>query len=375
MHKEVDGLTAAELHARIGTSWPDVLVQLGIPEPLGTKKSRPCPMCGGRDRFVCDNRRNRGDYLCRGCGAGDGFDLLAKFHGWDFTETRHRVIKLLGLDGERAVTFDEAVVLGRRGAPKGNRNAAKDEDENKCSNITFESRGTTTDYTLARLKRDHPELAQEVIDGKRSANSAAMAGSDVVDWSGKAQFIWEKTTCLRGTLGEVYLRARGCAFPPIDGDLRFLPASDNHPPTLCARITDALTGKPTSLHFTALTADGAQRGERRLLGGHRKRGGLIRLWPAEAVNSGLAIAEGIESALAAAHAFKPVWAAIDAGNLATLPVLPGIEALTIIADHDDAGIRAAQQCAERWADSRREVRIAKPRTKGADAADVAMRAA
>lgn len=30
-----------------------------------------------------------------------------------------------------------------------------------------------TDHVLARLKRDHPELAQQVIDGKLSANAAA----------------------------------------------------------------------------------------------------------------------------------------------------------------------------------------------------------
>ena len=59
------------------------------------------------------------------------------------------------------------------------------------------------------------------------------------------------------------------------------------------------------------------------------------------------VAEGIESALSLAWAFVPVWACIDAGNLAALPVLDGIEALTIAADNDPAGQAAAQTCATR----------------------------
>jgi hypothetical protein len=83
----------------------------------------------------------------------------------------------------------------------------------------------------------------------------------------------------------------------------------------------------------------------------------VRLWPDDAVAMGLGIAEGIESALSLAHAFQPVWALIDAGNLAAMPALPGIDALTIAADHDDAGIDAAHACADRWSDVGTEVRV------------------
>ena len=95
---------------------------------------------------------------------------------------------------------------------------------------------------------------------------------------------------------------------------------------------------------------------RLLLGGHRKQGGVIRLWPDEAVTTGLAIAEGIETALSLAHDYKPVWSVIDAGNLAAFPVLPGIETLIIGADHDEAGLKAAAACADRWAAAGVEVR-------------------
>ena len=196
-----------------------------------------------------------------------------------------------------------------------------------------------------------------------------------LEWSDRAESIWRRTVPLRSTLGEVYLRHRGCVLTPMDSDLRFLPASDKHPPTLCARVTNAETNTPQTLHFTRLSRDGRGKAgsdcDKLLLAGHRKKGGVVRLWPDECVTHGLALAEGIESALAAAHLFQPVWACVDAGNLAAFPVLAGIELLAIFADHDPAGLKAAKKCARRWADAGREVRIRAPLAPGADAADLA----
>ncbi|MEP7247915.1 MAG: toprim domain-containing protein [Gammaproteobacteria bacterium] len=195
-----------------------------------------------------------------------------------------------------------------------------------------------------------------------------------VDWSALAESIWRRTSALRGTLGETYLHHRGCALPPPDSHVRFLPATDKHPPSLCAAITDAVTAQQISLHFTRLAADGHGKAgtdrDKSLLAGHRKRGGCVRIWSDEAVTYGLAIAEGIETALAAAHAFTPTWAAIDAGNMASFPLLAGIEALTVFADHDDAGLTAAATLARRWADAGREVLIVSPGVAGQDIADV-----
>src|SRR5690606_23881078 len=122
-----------------------------------------------------------------------------------------------------------------------------------------------------------------------------------------------------------------------------------------------------------LKRDGGRwrRSERRYAG--RKAGGVVRLWPDEAVTTGLAIAEGIESALAAGRVFAPAWATMDAGNLQRLPVLPGIEALTIFADRAESGTgqKAAAACAERWRDAGREVRVLAPVLTGRDMADIA----
>lgn len=179
-----------------------------------------------------------------------------------------------------------------------------------------------------------------------------------------------------------YLQARGCVIPPADGDLRWHPALP-HPsgyagPALVALVTDACTRDPITLHRTWVRADGTKPPEadppRMLLGGHRKAGGVIRLWPDEAVSTCLAVAEGIETALSLARIHRPAWACIDAGNLATLPVLPGIEALVIGTDHDDAGIRAADACVARWGSAGVDVVAIAPRERRTDWNDWGARA-
>jgi len=176
------------------------------------------------------------------------------------------------------------------------------------------------------------------------------------------QRIWAASVPLAGTIGEQYLLHRRCVVPP--GDLRFHPSLEHKPshtsgPALVALIRHATTGEAMSIHRTWITPTGKADLDppRMLLGGHAKQGGVIRLWPDEYVTHGLAIAEGIETALSLAHGYQPAWACIDAGNMAALPVLAGVECLVIAADKDPAGLDAAQTCAARWTAAGAKVRI------------------
>ena len=91
------------------------------------------------------------------------------------------------------------------------------------------------------------------------------------------------------------------------------------------------------------------------------------------------VAEGIETALTAAAGFGLAWACLDAWHLRTLPVLSGIDALTIVADHDkrnpQTGIRtgdaAANACARRWAAAGVEVSSGPQRKREPDFNDFA----
>ena len=243
--------------------------------------------------------------------------------------------------------------------------------KDRALSTTTDERGTVSYCHRCQYTEVH-NTERPRIEPVRSAPAKS---EQPAEWSATAEGIWRRTLPLRGTLGEVYLRHRGCMLPPGDSDLRHLDPTDRHPPTLCAKITDAVTNAPLSLHFTRLASDGRGKAggeqDKLLLAGHRKRGGVIRLWPDDCVTYGLGVAEGLESALAAAHLFQPIWACVDAGNLAALPVFAGVESLVIFADHDTAGLKAARECARRWADAGREARIRAPRVPGADAADVA----
>lgn len=161
--------------------------------------------------------------------------------------------------------------------------------------------------------------------------------------------IWARSIPIAGTLAETYLLSRGLTY---DGDaLRFYPGGR----AMVAMITDAITGEAIGIHRTFLDHVG-NRTKKMMLGA--AAGGVVRLSGDDEVTSGLGVAEGIETALAVP--FRPVWACLSAGQLAAFPVLAGIEALTIFADQDKAGLDAANACGERWHAAEREVTMAAP---------------
>lgn len=165
--------------------------------------------------------------------------------------------------------------------------------------------------------------------------------------------LWAQCTPLSGVALD-YLTARKCLIPPRDGDLRWH-SSLRHPSgyvgaALVGLVTHAETGEMLSLHRTWITSSGkAQVSPNRMLaGGHPTKYGVIRLFPDEYVTTGLGVAEGIETALSLAHEMQPVWAAISAGNMGCLPVLKGIEYLTVGVDSDSAGRKATDELSRRW---------------------------
>jgi putative DNA primase/helicase len=175
-----------------------------------------------------------------------------------------------------------------------------------------------------------------------------------------------------GTLCEAYLTARGCPLP-ADTPLRFHPAV-RHPtglrlPCMIAPITDVLTpARVTGLHLTALRPNGSGKADiapAKWIRGS-KSGGVIRLSPDDQVEMSLGLTEGIETGLTViGSGWWPVWAAVDAGNLGKLPVLPPL-ALTIFADHDQAGLKAAEALVQRWRAAGLSAVVAAPPVHGAD---------
>lgn len=212
-----------------------------------------------------------------------------------------------------------------------------------------------------------PAVARPVAPA--AANSEP-ADDDRKAWSrDMARTLWCEAVPAAGTLAEVYLGARGLLLPS-DVPLRFHPAawrnSANGPrgPAMVALMTSPEGNEPVGVgaHVTYLLCDGTGKAE-----GPRNKvmlgsAGVIRLVPDDEVTAGLGLAEGIETALGTMQrtGWRPIWAATSAGAIARFPVLAGIEALTVFADADEAGINAARACAVRWTEAGREARILRP---------------
>jgi len=196
------------------------------------------------------------------------------------------------------------------------------------------------------------------------------------DSGGTIDGILSRCLPIRGTLADAYLTSRGLGLPLSGDALRYLPPSARYiRPTMVSVITDFVTAQIINLQFTYLARDGTGKAplpkheQRRFLAGHRVKGGVVRLSDNADVTLRLGLSEGIETALAIQTSFRRaarseiVWAALNAGNMAELPVVPGIEALVVYADKDagGAGQRAAHKLAARWMQAGRDAYIALPR--------------
>lgn len=168
---------------------------------------------------------------------------------------------------------------------------------------------------------------------------------------------WKTAVPISDTLAERYLASRGLSY---SGDAIRYRANDR---TMVALITDIVTAESTGVHVTYLDGEG-RKITRKMYG--RAGGGVVRLSDDTDVTLGLAIAEGIETALAVP--FRPVWACLSAGTMERFPVLAGVECLSIFADNDvsGTGLAAAKACAERWHEVHGEATIHIPNLAGAD---------
>jgi len=232
------------------------------------------------------------------------------------------------------------------------------------------------DYVAARLGMAPDAWKQPQAAQQRPVAPSPVSNDDVAR-TARAAAIWQEARDPRGTLAEVYLRGRGLDLTDdvAGAVLRFHPAcpwrDEERQQTIrvpamiaCMRATagDAITG----IHRTRLTPDGTKIG-RRMLG--IVAGGAIKLDADWDVTHGLHVGEGAETCMAARKlGLRPCWALGSAGAIAVFPVLPGVECLTILAEHDDANRRAVDTCGARWHAAGREVVVVEP-ASGSDILD------
>jgi hypothetical protein len=196
---------------------------------------------------------------------------------------------------------------------------------------------------------------------------------------------WEDASPIGGTPAERYLiEIRKLVLPPdlsprvlrFHPDCPFGDDGTRHPCLLALyrRIelplflppNQPVEAEPRAVMRTALTVDGKKIG--RMAYGP-VRCAAIKLSDDADVTIGLIIGEGLETTLAAmVFGLAPAWA--PAGGIGKFPVLPGIEALTILAEADDGGAseRAIHECFGRWTAAGRQV-FSATSVIGGDASD------
>lgn len=261
----------------------------------------PCPICGGTDRFGINAKK--GLFNCRGCGAGGDVIALVQF-----------------LDG---CSFAEAV-----------------------------ERLAGADRALGCPGRRHAGVQE--ISGLPSRKKGGLDA-----WAR----IWRESVDPTGTMAESYLRSRALTLPDgVAGDVvRFhhaLRRDGETCPGMVCLFRDIHDDEACAIHRTYFSADGRKL-DRRMLG--RVKGAAIKLDANENVTMGLHIGEGVETSIAAMLAgYRPTWAVGSASGIRKFPLLPGIDAITVLAERNDGGANegAIAELQERWAG--REVLVIEP---------------
>lgn len=171
---------------------------------------------------------------------------------------------------------------------------------------------------------------------------------DGADRTRVALSIWGQAGDPRGTPAERYLAGRGLSLPDnVAGEvLRWHPRAG----CMMALMRCVITDEPRAIHRTFIDADG-RKTDRKMLG--PVAGTAVKLEADPEVDVRLVIGEGVETCLAAREAgLRPVWALGSAGAIKQLPVLPGLDGLLVLGEHDGgANLAATRALARRYRDA------------------------
>ena len=318
---------ADDIKARAKGRWTGILEHLHVDSDILNGKQQPCPMCGGKDRFVYDDKFGNGEFFCRHCRKGDGFKLAMAVTGKGFGELLNEVEKYLGLG----------------------------------------------------LAPSHTTQAVDDVAKAQFVRAEAL------------RFLDEAVAITKGDEVDRYLTGRGLGRDVYPITLKFHPALPVFEKPagglrsvqvgVCAAMVSAIqapNGDIIAIHRTYLK-DGKKAfgGESKRVLGKGIEGAAIRL---AAATDELAITEGVETGLAIAQSVgKPVWAAMNCGNMERIEIPASVKRVCIYADNDAdsefAGQVAAYGLAQRLVKEakrdglERVVKVFVPKADGTDWAD------
>jgi hypothetical protein len=278
----------------------------------GAERMGACPVCGGRDRFSINIRKQL--FNCRYCDKGG--DVIAMVQHID------------------SCNFDHAITVLA----------------NKLKQSSNHPQSTQT--PAARQK---PTPLNNVLQLWNEA--VHPAGTPVETYLKR-----RNVRLLPCATGEAIRFHPACKF-----GLRQVPC-------MVALIRNIKTDEPQAIHRTALDLAGNKievNGCSRMSLGPIA-GGAVKLTDNAEVTGCLGIGEGIESTLSLQSVPEfgpsPIWAVLSAAGIEGFPVLAGIECLWIAVDHDEhgRGQQAARTCSARWVAAGKEAFRITPDQPGDD---------
>ena len=317
--------------------WEFLMQHFGLGEFLAyRKKEGPCPLCEGKSRFRFTDRFGHGDYYCNGCGAGTGLTLIQKHLGLEFVDVVRQIHEALG------------------------------------------SKPTTVHTLLVPNA-----VAKGHVDPVQTEKARL-----------KLQKTWEEGVAIRrGDAADWYYLRRGIAladYPPV---LRLHPGLEywheekgkmkslGKFPAILALIQD-VNGRALNIHRTYLTPSGEKAKvpcvKKTMTPVRPMAGGSIQLFKPGIC---LAIAEGIETALAVHHLTGgwAVWATASAPLMKSVRLPDYIETVRIFADLDEVdaehpgkltGQKAAEELGASLMASGKDVKIILPKSSAEDFNDI-----
>jgi len=327
-----------EIKSRAHGRWTSILRGLGVDERVLNGKNQPCPLisecgaprrsAGGKptnvDRFQYTDKFGEGNYHCRSCGAGGGLKLAQGILGIPFPELLDRIERQLGcgpMPGAMASS------------------PSPDRMKQLCQRIWQEARPVALGDEVDRYLRNRGIVISQ----------------------------YPRTLRFHPALGY---------YEKQEGQQRSKKIAEYPAMIACVQGPD---GHAVTLHRTYLK-DG-----KKALGSQSKKvlssginGAAVRL---DESSDELAVTEGIETGLAVRLSTgKPLWAALNSGNLEKLWLPDSVKRVCIYADNDADGEFTGQLCAYSLAqrlvkEARkngldRTVKVYVPKLDGSDWADV-----
>jgi len=299
----------------------DILERYGVRLRGSTERVGPCPICCGTDRFGANTKKQL--FLCRQCGArGDVIALVRFLDGCGFREAVEY------LTGERA---------------------------------TAPSRPAPTAADAMRVERDERRAAHDLTFAK----TLVLGMGPILEAPEPVGYLRVERKIDTEVIADVLGRVDAIGWrPAVPFYKEGHPLDGKRLGCIIAVMTDVITAAPTGAISRTYIHEGHKVCPAKTLG---SPAGIVRLSLDEDVLEGLHIAEGLETALdVMAEGFRPCWSTGSTALMAKFPVLSGIEALTINADHDEnhAGERAAAEVESRWREAGRETHVYLRETPG-----------